>query len=345
MEFNTPIGRSATDPIRAAIQQALHPILERENNRPVVSVIVPAHNEAANLPDLYAALSPKLRPYGAHEIVIVDDGSTDDTLAAAQQLASTDPCVRYVSLSRNFGHQAAVRAGLDHARGQCVISMDADLQQPPDLIPQLIERWRAGFEVVTTIRDDGPDTPLFKRVTAKLFYKLAGFMSDVPLKPGAADFRLLDRKVVDAIHGLGETDIFLRGVVPWVGFKAAEVHYRPRARNGGTSSYNLRRMISLALTGITTTSIQPLRAATILAGAVAVLTAAYALYAVAVFFMSGAAVPGWTSVILVVSTLGALQLLILGIIGEYLGRVLRETRHRPSYIVRETNITVSAAEG
>ena len=338
METNPPVGRSATDPIRAAIQEALRPVFAGHADEVTVSVIVPAHNEAGNLPLLHATLGRQLRPYGTYEIVIVDDGSTDGTLDVIKQLAAIDPSVRYVALSRNFGHQPAVRAGLDHARGECVISIDADFQHPPELIPQLIEKWRAGFEVVTTIRDDGPETPRFKRATAALFYKLAGLIAEVPIKPGTADFRLLDRKVVDAVRGLGETDIFLRGLIPWIGFNAAEVHYRPQARNSGSSSYNLRRMISLALTGITTTSIQPLRAATVLAGIVAALTTIYAAYAAAVFLFAGTTVPGWTSVIIVISTLGALQLLILGIIGEYLGRVLRETRRRPSYIVRETNI-------
>ena len=338
METNPPVGTSATNPIKAAIQTALRPIFAAQAGEITVSVIVPAHNEAGNLPLLHAALCRQLRPHGAYEIIVVDDGSTDDTLNTAKQLAATDPNIRYIALSRNFGHQPAVRAGLDHARGKCVISMDADFQHPPELIPRMIEQWRAGFEVVTTIRDNGLETPRFKRMTAALFYKLAGLIAEIPIKPGTADFRLLDRKVVDAVRGLGETDIFLRGLIPWIGFNATEIGYRPQARHSGASSYNLRRMISLALTGITTTSIQPLRAATVLAGIVATLTMIYAIYATAVFLISGTTVPGWTSVIIVISTLGALQLLILGIIGEYLGRVLRETRRRPSYIVRETNI-------
>ncbi len=343
METTPPIGRSATDPIRAAIQEALRPVFAAQTEEITVSVIVPAHNEAGNLPLLHTALSRQLRPHGNYEIIIVDDGSTDGTLATAKQIAAADPCVHYVALSRNFGHQAAVRAGLDQARGACVISMDADFQHPPELIPQLIEQWHAGFEVVTTVRNDGPETPRLKRVTASLFYWLAGQISEFPIKPGAADFRLLDRKVVDAIRGLGETDFFLRGLIPWIGFKATDVHYRPQARHHGETSYSIKRMISLALTGITATSIQPLRAATVLAGIVATLTLIYAVYAAAVFLLAGTAVPGWTSVIIVISALGALQLLILGIVGEYLGRILRETRHRPSYIVRETNITEGEA--
>ena len=338
METTPPIGRSATDPIRAAIQEALRPVFAAQAEEITVSVIVPAHNEAGNLPLLHTALRRQLDTHGNYEIIIIDDGSTDDTLATIKQIAAVDPCVHFIALSRNFGHQAAVRAGLDKARGACVISMDADLQHPPELIPQLIEEWRAGFEVVTTIRDDGPETPRLKRLTAALFYRLANQISEFPIKPGAADFRLLDRKVVDAIRGFGETDFFLRGLIPWIGFKATDVHYRAQARHHGKTSYSVKRMVSLALTGITATSIQPLRAATVLAGIVAALTLIYAVYAVFVFLLAGTAVPGWTSVIIVISALGALQLLILGIIGEYLGRVLRQTRHRPGYVVRETSI-------
>lgn len=324
------VGASAT-------HQAALPAVVPEIGAVEVSVVIPAHNEAENLVELHAALRRHLAGHRPYEILIVDDGSTDDTLLIAKQLAELDPSVRYVALSRNFGHQHALRAGLDHASGACVITMDADLQHPPDLIPALIDKWRDGFEVVTTIRNEGPEATLFKRLTARWFYRLATFLSDVPIKPGTADFRLLDRIVVDAIRRLGETEIFLRGLIPWLGFRTAELDYAANARQHGASSYGLKRMLSLALTGITTTSIQPLRVAVLCAAVVALLTMVYGGYAVWVFFFTGTTVQGWTSVIIVVSALGALQLLVLGIIGEYLGRVLRETRRRPSYFVREQN--------
>ena len=326
------------DPVQAAIRAARRPIIIADAETVAVSVIVPAHNEALNLPELCDALRRQLQVHGPYEILIVDDGSTDATLSVVKALAAFDPSVKYLALTRNFGHQSALRAGLDHVRGDCVITMDADHQHPPDLIPELVEKWRAGFKVVTTIRNDGKETSPFKRATAALFYRLAGLISEAPIKPGTADFRLLDRTVVDAIRQLGETDIFLRGIIPWLGFRTVEIHYTPHPRRHGESSYDLRRMLSLALTGITATSIQPLRAAIVFAAFVASLTVIYGLYAIGVFFLTDAAVPGWTSVIIVVSALGSLQLLILGIIGEYLGRVLRETRRRPSYIVRETNL-------
>ena len=325
------------DPVQAAIRAARRPVVARDTAIEV-SVIIPAHNEAGNLPELCDALREHLSAQGCYEILIIDDGSTDATLGTAKALAASDPSVRYLALSRNFGHQSALRAGLDHARGKCVISMDADLQHPPALVAELIEKWRDGFEVVTTIRADNDETPLFKRMTAALFYRLAAFISEVPMKPGAADFRLLDRTVVDAIRRLDETELFLRGLIPWLGFRVAEVHYTPSARRHGESSYGFRRMLSLALTGITATSIQPLRVAIVFAAFAACLTLVYALYAMGVFLLTDATVPGWTSVVIVVSALGALQLLTLGIIGEYVGRVLRETRRRPSYIVREANV-------
>ena len=330
------------DPFDDTAHQALVPVPAATAGEVVVSVVIPAYNEAANLIGLYTALRHQLAGHGPYEILIVDDGSTDATLKVLKQLSALDPCVRFVALSRNFGHQYALRAGLDHARGACVITMDADLQHPPELIPRLIGKWREGFEVVTTIRHDGPETAFVKRATASAFYRLAGFLSEVPIKPGAADFRLLDRVAVDAIRQLRETEIFLRGVIPWLGFRAAELDYAPNPRAHGQSSYGFKSMLSLALTGITTTSIQPLRFAMLFATAVACLTMLYGAYAVWVFFFTDAVVQGWTSVIIIVSALGALQLLILGIIGEYLGRVLRETRRRPSYIVREQNCTATA---
>jgi dolichol-phosphate mannosyltransferase len=303
-----------------------------------ISVVVPAHNEERNLPVLLEQIRTFV-PTGLHEIIVVDDGSSDKTLDLLVKESQSDRRIKYISLSRNFGHQAALRAGLKSSTGDCVISMDADLQHPARLLPEMVEKWLEGFEVVLTIRKDVEKTTRFKRITSALFYRLMNFVSDVSIDPGSADFRLLDRKVVAVINGLSEHDFFLRGIIPWLGFPTFKISYTPDQRLHGSTKYSLRKMISFAITGVIANSIQPLRLATICSVFIAGLSTFYALYALAMFLAVGRAVPGWTSVVLVVSIMGALQLLFLGILGEYVGRILRETRKRPGFVVRRSNLT------
>jgi polyisoprenyl-phosphate glycosyltransferase len=302
-----------------------------------VSVVVPAHNEQANIPILLEQLVATLQSVPDLEIIVVDDGSTDGTLQIIKQAAASDRRVKYLSLSRNFGHQAALRAGLGAATGDCVVSMDADLQHPVALLPPMIERWREGFDIVATLRQDPVGNNVMKNITSRAYYKLLNALSDVDVPPGSADFRLLDRKVLAVINGLTESDFFLRGLIPWVGFPTAQLGYMPDERKHGTTKYSLKRMVSLGLSGIISHSIRPLRLAAVFAAIIAGIVGLYSMYALGAFFISGNTVPGWTSVILVVSLIGALQLLVLGVIGEYIGRTLRETRKRPNYIVAETN--------
>ena len=299
-----------------------------------ISVVVPAYNEAGNLPDLEARLKRVLGRYGDYEILFVDDGSADDTLAILRRFADADPRVRFVSLSRNFGHQKALMAGLDRARGDCVISLDADLQHPPELIAEMVERWTAGFEVVNMVRRDD-DTPFFKRATSAVFYRFLNAISDFEIRPGAADFRLLDRKVVRALAGLGEHTLFLRGTVPWLGFRQCEIGYSPDVRAHGRSKYNFRRMAVLALDGVISSSIRPLRLSTILGAVMSSLAMVYAAYAVVVKLILGPEITGWTSLLIGILLFGGVQLIMLGIIGEYLGKILLEVKDRPSYIIRE----------
>ena len=310
--------------------------------RPIeISVIVPVLNEAENLPLLLPRLSAELSNLGDYEIIIVDDGSTDATLVGLQAAVQLDPRLRYVSLSKNFGHQAALRAGLEFARGQCAISMDGDLQHPVELLQQMVERWRGGDEIVTTIRNDPERQSFLKRKTSRAFYSVLNWLSDVKIEPGSADFRLLDRKVIDVINGFTESDFFLRGIVPWVGFKSSAIQYTPNERMRGKTKYSWRRMTSLALAGIVSSSIRPLRLATAFAVIIAGAAVLYSCYALVAFLKFGWVVPGWTSVILAVSLIGSLQLLVLGVIGEYLGRTLREVRKRPKFIVRQTNCQIA----
>jgi dolichol-phosphate mannosyltransferase len=302
-----------------------------------ISVVIPAHNEEANLPVLLDQIRSAL-PEGLHEIIVVDDGSTDDTLGVIKAASEPDRRIKYIGLSRNFGHQTALRAGLKGASGDCVITMDADLQHPPRLLSEMVAKWNEGFKIVLTVRKDVENVSRFKRLTAALFYWLMNSVSDVSIDPGSADFRLLDRKVVDVINDLSEHDFFLRGIVPWVGFPVAKICYTPDQRLHGSTKYSLRKMISFALTGVVANSIQPLRLATIFAVFIAGLSGLYAVYAFSVFLTRGRVVPGWTSVALIVSLIGALQLLVLGVLGEYVGRILRETRKRPGYVISQSNL-------
>lgn len=299
-----------------------------------ISVVVPAYNEADNLPILKERLEAVLRAYGSYEILIVDDGSRDDTLAVLQRFATADARVRYLSLSRNFGHQNALKAGLDNATGACVITLDADLQHPPEIIPDMVERWKAGFEVVNTVRRDRGSAP-FKRATSWMFYYFVNFISDFEIRPGAADFRLLDRKVLVALSSLGDRTQFLRGAIPWLGFRQCEIEYTPDERACGEPKYDLKRMAGLAIDGITSSSIRPLRISTLLGIVMSVLAASYAAYALATKLVLGTAITGWTSLLIGMMLLGGVQLLMLGIIGEYLGKVLLEVKGRPPYVVRE----------
>jgi dolichol-phosphate mannosyltransferase len=296
--------------------------------------VVPAYNEASVLPEFLARAARALDGSPDHEILVVDDGSTDGTLEFLRSAAARWPRLRYISLSRNFGHQNALRAGLDMAQGACVICLDADLQHPPELMTELIARWRAGAQVVLTIRSR-TGVPWFKRRTAAVFYRLLSLLTDRPPVEGSADFRLLDRMVVDVLRGFPERSLFLRGLVPWLGFRQESVAYTPAARAGGHTKYSLRRMISLAIQGITATSTRPLLMASVLGALVSLFAAVFAAYAVYERLVRGTAITGWASVIVFTGLLGGAQLFVLGIVGAYLGQVLQEVQRRPRYLVKE----------
>lgn len=305
----------------------------------LVSLVVPSFNEEENILLFYEKCLEILSGInGAHEIIFIDDGSTDGTLAAVKQLAEKDASVKFISLSRNFGHQAALRAGLEHAAGDCVISIDADLQHPPALIPDLIAKWREGYEIVTTVRKDLLSLSYIRRAMSRTYYKMINMLSDFPVEPGSADFRLLDHKVVDKVRGLKEANLFMRGLMPWLGFRACSIEYEPAERHRGASKYNLAKLFGLAVTGLTSTSIRPLRISIFLAFIVGLFALFQACYALFSYLFLGEIVQGWTSVMLAISVIGAMQLFVLGLIGEYLGRVLTESLNRPSYIIRDSNI-------
>jgi len=300
-----------------------------------VSVVVPCHNEEGNIAALYEQLVPELKGFSRYEIVFVDDGSEDATAQKVEALAQHDANVKLIQLSRNFGHQAALKAGLDHAQGDCVISMDADLQHPPSLIPQLVAKWKEGYEVVFTQRMADEELSWPKRATSKLFYRLAQKLTSVQIHPGTADYRLLDRQVVDVLKEMNESYLFFRGLVSWVGFRQTAVQYKASERFSGTTSYTYRKMLSLALSGITSFSIRPLQLSIVLGLIIASLAGIYGLYVIYIFAFTDQAVTGWASTTASVLFIGGVQLVMLGILGEYVGKGFMEGKRRPTYIVRK----------
>ena len=304
---------------------------------PDFSIVLPARNEVANIAPMVAALREVMAPLGRFEIIYVDDGSDDGTLTVLREAAAADASVRYLSLTRNFGHEAALRAGLSHARGRAVIVMDADLEHPPAVIPDLVKEWRRGFKIVTAQRVSYEmKVPWLKRATSRLYYRVLDTLGDIHIEPGSANFMLLDRVVVDAVNRIEDQDLFLRGVVRWLGYPLISVPFRQSVRQHGDSKYSLPRMIELAVTGIALHSVRPLRFAIWLALGFAALGGLFVVYSIVSFLFVRHTVAGWTSIMAAIAILGAAQLLVLGIVGEYVGRILRETRKRPSYVVAET---------
>ncbi|MGH8454983.1 MAG: glycosyltransferase family 2 protein [Nevskiales bacterium] len=301
-----------------------------------ISVVVPAFDEAQSIPRLVERVARALREERDWELIVVDDGSTDDTLSIVRALCGSMLNLRYLSLTRNFGHQTALKAGLDHARGECVISLDADLQHPPELMPEMIRSWRAGYEVVNMIRV-GSNVPFLKRLTSRFFYWLTNSISDYRIEPGSSDFRLLDRRVVDVLREVSERNLFLRGLIPWLGFRQINLPYAQEPRAGGESKYGFREMLRLALHGITSSSLRPLHIATLVGLLMSVFAGIYTVYALWMRLYVGTALSGWTSVLISILLIGGIQLLMLGVLGEYLGRTLTEAKGRPAYVLREHN--------
>jgi glycosyltransferase involved in cell wall biosynthesis len=304
----------------------------------MISVVVPAYNEAGNLRIIAQRISEQLKSASSYEIIFVDDGSTDSTLDEIKEISKNDASVKFISFSRNFGHQKALKAGLDHAEGDCVISLDADLQHPPELIGKLIEEWKKGYDIVYTIRKDLKTTGAIKKTTSRLFYKMINKISDVDIPFGAADFRLLDRKVVDEMKKFNENWLFIRGIVAWLGFNQSGIEYTANERQSGESKYSLKKMISFALQGITSFSIVPLRVFVILGLFISFCSFLYTVYALLDKFYFKTVVPGWTSILISVLFLGGIQLISLGVIGEYLGKMFIETKNRPNYVIKEKSL-------
>jgi len=304
----------------------------------LISVIVPAFNEADNIPIITKSLLHNLQGQGDYEIIFIDDGSADTTLDKIKEMAASISNIKYISFARNFGHQKALMAGIDHAHGDCVISLDADMQHPPELIPILVEKWHEGYDIVYTVRQESQQTGIVKRMTSKYFYALMNKVCDVEIPQGSADFRLLDKKVVAELRRFKENWIFIRGIIAWMGFRQTGVNYVAQERHAGVSKYSLRRMLSLASQGITSFSIVPLRIATALGLSLSFVSFLYAVYALIQKLVFGTALVGWASVLVSVLFLGGVQLIFLGILGEYLGKMFIETKNRPNYIIAEKKL-------
>jgi dolichol-phosphate mannosyltransferase len=304
--------------------------------RPVLSLVVPVLNEEAVIGELSRRIIEFLGQVGVTwEVVFIDDGSTDRSRALLTELCVGDPRFKLVSLSRNFGHQLAITAGLDYAAGEAVVVMDADLQDPPEVVSEMLARYRDGFEVVYGVRRKRHDETWFKRVTALAFYRVLHSMVGVSIPVDAGDFRLMSRRVVIALRSLREAHRFVRGMVAWIGFRQTAVYYDRAGRHAGVTHYPFRKMVRFAIDAITSFSPVPLRFATYLglfAGLVGIVTAVWAAWAK----LSGAfAVPGWTTVMLAVSLASSAQLLMTGILGEYVGRIYEEVKRRPLYLVAD----------
>jgi len=324
-------GGAVTPPHPAGMPEV---VAAPRQGSPSISCVLPAFNEGATLPALLAELSGQLRQHFKRwEIIVVNDGSSDDTdIQVAPWLQGRR--IRYVSLSRNFGKEAALTAGLDRARGDLVLLMDADLQHPPAILSDMLRAWREGADMVYTVRASRGDESLLKKLGTRLFYRVVNVGSTVPIPPNAGDFRLLDRSVVDALKSLPERNRFMKGLYAWVGFRSVAVAYEPNQRFAGDSSFSMRGLSRLAITGVTAFTNAPLRLWSAMGASIAVAALLGGLWIVVEHYTFGADVPGWATLAVSALFFSGVQLLSIGILGEYVGRIFDEVKQRPVYLVR-----------
>lgn len=303
---------------------------------PELSVVIPAHNESAGLDSLFATLLPILSAASpGFEIVVVNDGSADDTLARLLRLQERIPQLRVLDLSRNFGKEAALTAGLWHCRGACAITIDADLQDPPELIPRMLEKWREGYETVVAVHAERSTDAASRRLLSRAFYFLLNAVSQMRFVPHAGDFRLLDRVVIEAFLSLPERTRYNKGLFAWVGFRQHLIEHERPPRTTGTSNFNYRRLLGLAIEAITSFSTVPLRLWTWVGLVIAGISFLYGSFIVIRTLILGNDVPGYASLIVAVMFFGGVNLLSVGVLGEYVGRIFMESKQRPLYVVRK----------
>lgn len=300
------------------------------------SIIVPMYNEQEVIHHTYAKLKEVMDGYGEpYELVFVNDGSRDQTVEIVEAICQEDNHVKLVNFSRNFGHQIAITAGMDYAQGEAIIIIDADLQDPPEVMLEMIEKWKEGYEVVYGKRLKRKGESAFKKITAMLFYRTMRSMTNFDIPMDTGDFRLIDRKVCDVLRGLKEKNRFVRGLVSWVGFRQTMVEYVREERFAGETKYPLKKMISFALDGITSFSYKPLKIATYIGFALSASSFVYLLVVLCQRLFTSTTQPGWTTIVAINLLFNGIILMLLGLIGEYIGRIYDESKNRPLYIVRE----------
>jgi polyisoprenyl-phosphate glycosyltransferase len=302
----------------------------------LVTIVIPVYNEAEVLPTLYDRLTRVLEGLvESYEIIFVNDGSQDDSALFLRDFQARDARVKFLNFSRNFGHQIAITAGLDYSSGQTVVVMDADLQDPPEVIPQLIEQWRKGYDIVFAVRAKRQGEGFFKRATAAIFYRLFRCMTATEIPLDAGDFRLMSQRAVEALQSIRERNRFIRGLAGWIGFRQTSVTYVRDVRQAGETKYPLKKMLRFALNGLMSFSLVPLQLASYLGFLISSIGFFYIVYAIGLKLFTDQVVLGWTSVMVAVLFLGGVQLVSLGIIGEYIGRIYEEVKQRPLYVVDE----------
>lgn len=303
-----------------------------------ISIVIPCYNEETNIPVVIEAIHESMKPLGYdYEIIAVNDGSSDGSQCLLEKLSINDSHLFFIEFSRNFGHQNALKAGLDSATGDCIISMDADMQHPPRMLPVFIKKWEEGYDIVYTRRKDDLSLSKKKTSSSRIFYKFLNFVSDIELEQGVADFRLMDRGAANVLINIQGSDLFIRGIVHWIGFKQYAIDYMPDKRLSGETKYTFKKMLNLALQGILSFSTKPLHLALYLGFVIAFLSLLLVPYVI-ISLYSGHVMAGWVSLIITVGFLGGLQLFILGIIGLYIGRIFAKTKGFPPYIIRTSNI-------
>lgn len=314
----------------------------------MVSVVAPVFNEeetaarfVSRVNETFARLSYDL------EIILVDDGSDAPTVTVMERLASEVPNVTVLFLSRNFGHQAAITAGIDYAQGDAVVTMDSDLQHPPETIPELLRLWEAGYDIVFTIRDEDEGVSAFKRVTSRWFYRVINALSETHIPQGAADFRLMTAETIRALRAIPERTRFLRGLASWIGFRQTGIHYKPNRRDGGVTKFGIRKMTRLFIDALTSMSTLPLRIGLFIGSLISGSALLYMFYIIAAYFATDRAIVGWSSLIVAVLLLGGLEIILLGVLGLYIAKIFDEVKGRPIYIVRNliSQQTARSSEG
>lgn len=303
-----------------------------------LEIILPAHNEHGNVMPIYDEIKQALGNTNYdYTVLFVDDGSTDNTLSQIKELAGQDSKVKYIELSRNFGHQNAIKAGLDASTADVVIMMDCDLQHPPYLINELLKQYELGYDIVRTHRVENETSGYFKRKTSNLFYKILNQLSDITLEQGSADFRLISGNAITQLKSFNEFELFYRGLIKWIGFKQISIQYHPEDRLSGKTKYTIKKMVSFGLNGFTSFSTKPLYFAAYLGLIFSILSVMYIPYIFYAFY-TGTEVRGWASVIVTIVFFGGLNLMILGIIGIYLSKLFSQSKSRPHYIIKESNL-------